>query len=142
MFTIDHTIDISAPLAVLHAAITTEAGYRAWWTQDCDYDGKQATFRFTRASGTRAVTLRIDRADARGIAMTCTSQQNNPDWIGTTLAISLAETATGTRVRLVHAGFQAKNEHFGQCTTAWTFFLGSLGKYATTGAGEPFALAA
>ena len=31
MFTIDTTIDIAAPLSSVRTAITTEAGYRAWW---------------------------------------------------------------------------------------------------------------
>lgn len=43
MFTIDSTIDIAAPLASVRIAITTEAGYRAWWAQDADFDGTQAT---------------------------------------------------------------------------------------------------
>jgi hypothetical protein len=67
MFTIDSTIDIAAPLA----AITTEAGYRAWWAQDADFDGKRATFRFAHPHETRSVTFQVDRCDGSGIKMSC-----------------------------------------------------------------------
>lgn len=142
MFTIDSTIEIAAPLATVRTAITTEAGYRAWWAQDADFDGKQGTFRFATPTETRSVTLRIDRSDARRIVMTCVAQENNPDWVGTTLTIELGETPTGTRVHLVHAGYPAKNEVYERCSEAWPYFLRSLATYLTTGTGQPYPKAA
>jgi len=78
MFTIDSTIDIAAPLARIDTAITTEAGYRAWLAQDADFDGKQATFRFSVPSKPRSVTFQVDRCDGSGIAMTCIAHESNP----------------------------------------------------------------
>jgi len=103
MFTIDTSIDITAPLARVRTAVTTEAGFHAWFAQDADFDGKKATFRFSTPRETRAVSLRVDRCDASGIVMTCIGHENNPDWVGTTLAIELGETPTGARVHLVHS---------------------------------------
>ena len=142
MFTIDTTIDITAPLARVHTAITTEAGFRAWFAQDADYDGKQATFRFSQPTLTRSVTLQVVRCDATGIVMTCIAHDHNPDWVGTTLTISLAETPTGTRVHLVHAGYPAKNEVYERCSDAWQYFLRSLASYMMSGTGEPYPKAA
>ena len=142
MFTIDSKIDIAAPLASVRTAITTEAGYRAWWAQDADFDGKQATFRFATPSERRSVTFRVDRCDGGGISMTCIAQENNPDWLGTTLAIELGETTTGTRVHLVHSGYPAKNEVYERCSDAWPYFLRSLASYMMSGAGEPYPKAA
>ena len=142
MFTIDTSIDLTAALARVHAAITTEAGYRAWFAQDADFDGQRATFRFSRPSELRSVTLRVDRCDAGGIVMTCIAHENNTDWLGTTLAIELGETQTGTRVHLVHSGYPAKNEVFERCSEAWPYFLRSLASYLTTGTGEPYPKAA
>ena len=142
MFTIDNTIDIAAPIALARTAIGTEAGYRAWFAQDADFDGKQATFRFPQPTETRSVTLRVDGCDERGIVMTCIAHENNPDWVGTTLAIELGETALGTRVRLVQSGYPAKNEVYERCCEAWPYFLRSLTSYLTTGAGEPYPKAA
>ena len=142
MFTIDSSIDIAAPRARVFTAITTEAGYRAWWAQDADFDGKQATFRFSQPSETRSVTLRVERCHASGIVMTCIAHEHNPDWLGTTLAIELTETPTGTRVHLVHSGYPAKNEVYERCSEAWPYFLRSLASYMTTGTGEPYPKAA
>ena len=142
MFTIDNTLDISAPLARVLTAITTEPGYRAWWAQDADFDGQRATFRFSTPSETRTVTLRVDRCDGNGIVMTCVAHENNPDWLGTTLAIDLAETKSGTRVHLVHSGYPQKNEVYERCGEAWPYFLRSLAKYTMTGTGEPYPKAA
>jgi uncharacterized protein YndB with AHSA1/START domain len=142
MFTIDSTIIIAAPLAAVLTAITTEAGYRAWWAQDADFDGKQATFRFTVPSETRSVTFRVDRYDESGIVMTCTAHENNADWLGTRLAIELGETPTGTQVRLVHSGYPASNEVYERCSEAWPYFLRSLARYMMTGTGEPYPKAA
>jgi uncharacterized protein YndB with AHSA1/START domain len=142
MFTIHSTIDIATPLAKVRTAVVTEAGYRAWFAQDADFDGEQATFRFAQPAGTRSVTFRIDRTDESGIAMTCVAHENNPEWLGTTLAIELAQTATGTRIHLAHAGYPAKNEVYERCSEAWPYFLRSLAAYMMTGAGVPYPKAA
>jgi uncharacterized protein YndB with AHSA1/START domain len=142
MFTIDSTIDITAPLARVRTAITTEAGYRAWWAQDADFDGKQATFRFSTPSELRSVTFQVDRCGGSGIVMTCIAQENNADWLGTTLAIELGETPTGTRVHLAHSGYPANNEVYERCSDAWPYFLRSLASYMMTGTGEPYPKAA
>jgi uncharacterized protein YndB with AHSA1/START domain len=138
MFIIDNTIEIAAPLAPVRTAISTEAGYRAWFAEDADFDGKQATFRFPQPSETRSVTLRMDRCDERGIVLACVAHENNPDWVGTTLAIELGETSTGTRVHLVHSGYPAKNEVYERCIVAWDYFMQSLASYIMTGTGQPY----
>ena len=138
MFTIESTIDIAAPLASVRTALTTESGYRAWWAEDTDFDGRQATFRFSQPTELRSVTFRVDRWEDGGIVMTCTGQENNPDWLGTTLAFEVGAIPTGTRVRLVHAGYPAKNEVYERCAEAWPYFLRSLERYMMTGAGQAF----
>lgn len=142
MFTIETTIEIARPLASVRTAVTTEAGYRAWWAEDTDFDGKRATFRFPQRTEVRSVTFRVERSDAQGIVMTCVAHENNPDWLGTTLAIELVELPSGTRVRLVHSGYPAKNEVYERCGEAWPYFLSSLRSFMLTGAGEPYPKAA
>jgi len=144
MFTIDKTIAISAPRSRVLEALSTEAGYRSWFAQDTDFDGKRATFRFSAPGQTRSVTLRIDRCDEGGVLMTCITHENNPDWLDTTLSIELArgEALGDTRVRLVHSGYPAKNEVFERCCEAWPHFLRSLASYVMSGTGEPYPKAA
>jgi uncharacterized protein YndB with AHSA1/START domain len=140
MYTIENSIEIAAPLATLRTAITTRDGFRAWLTDDTQLDAADRyTFSFAHPESTRAVTFTLDRSDDRGIAMTCVHEQNNPDWMGTELAITLTPIAGGkTRVDLSHAGYPSKNECYVQCTKGWAHFLSSLAQYATTGRGDPF----
>ncbi len=140
MHTITGSIEIAAPLATLRTAITTRDGFRGWMADDTEVDaGGRYTFRFARPEATRAVTFRIDRADDHGVAMTCVHDENNPDWNGTRLTISLTPLAGGrARVDLEHAGYASKSETYERSAQAWTHFLSSLAKYATTGKGEPF----
>jgi len=144
MHTIDKTIDITAPLATLHTAITTEAGFRGWWSEGTTYDreSRSFTFRFPQPTQLVAMTFRVERQDDRGIALVCTGEQNNPDWKGTRLEISVAPSGDGTRVHLVHSGYPANNECYAQCQKGWTHFLDSLAQLATTGRGKPSACAA
>jgi uncharacterized protein YndB with AHSA1/START domain len=136
MYTIETSIEIAAPLATLRTAITTRDGFRAWLADDTQVD---AAGRYTFSFGPRAVTLRLDRADDRGVAMTCVDHQDNPDWLGTKLAITLSPLAAGRiRVDLAHAGYRSKNECYTRSTMGWAHFLSSLAQYATTGKGTPF----
>lgn len=137
MHTILDIIEIAAPTHRIVEALTTQTGLRGWFTETATFDGRQATFTFVRPTITRTVGFRIDRCDARGIAMTCTSERNNPEWLGTALAI----TVEGTRVRLEHSGYAAKDEYYAQCVQGWAYFLASLKSYVETGCGTPLAAA-
>lgn len=138
MQTIEQTIDITGQASNILTALTTHDGVAGWWTDDCDVSAKQATYRFKRADGERVMTFRIDEMTSAGVAMTCTSQQNNPDWIDTKLSFSLSRHGDRTRVALVHAGYPENNECYAQCQRGWTHFMASLKKYIETGVGEPF----
>ena len=136
MHTIELSTEITAPLSTLRAAMTTREGFRGWLADDTRVD---AAGRYTFSFAPRAVTFTLDRADDRGIAMTCVHEQDNPDWLGTNLAILLTPMASGkTRVELVHAGYPSKNECYSRCIKGWEHFLSSLALYATTGKGMPF----
>jgi uncharacterized protein YndB with AHSA1/START domain len=134
MHTIENTIEVSAPAAKIIAAVTTEAGFRGWWSDAATYDGKTAVFPFKKPGNTMIATFEVDRADDRGVVLTCTAEDNNPDWLGTKLAISVE----GGHVRLVHSGYATKNECYDQCTKGWAYFLASLKSYLETGRGTPF----
>ena len=100
MYSIENQIQIAATPARALVALTTSDGLRGWWTAstDCDVARREATFRFERQAGTMAATFRIDRADERGVAMTCIGEQNNAEWLGTKLEFGLATVDGGTRV--------------------------------------------
>ena len=136
MYSIENSTEIAAPLATLYAAITTRDGFRAWFADDTERD---AAGRYRFSFGPRAVTFTMDRADERGIAMTCVEQENNPDWLGTVLTITLKPLHGGkVGVELAHAGYPSKNECYARCIDGWAHFLASLAQFATTGQGAPF----
>jgi uncharacterized protein YndB with AHSA1/START domain len=136
MYNIELSTEIAAPLATLCAALTTREGFRAWLAVDTQVD---AAGDYTFTFGPRAVTFRLDRADERGVVLTCVRELDNPDWLGTELAFTLIPLNGGrTRVALVHSGYASKNECYARCLGAWEHFLSSLARYATTGKGTPF----
>jgi uncharacterized protein YndB with AHSA1/START domain len=134
MYTIEQQIEINANAARIVEALTTEAGIAGWWTTDTDVGDREAAFRFTKQDTRVEHRFQIERRDASGVAMTCVS---DTDWRGTRLAFELAPAGARTTVRLVHAGYPAKNELYAQCTKGWAYFLDSLQKYVETGTGTP-----
>ena len=140
MYTIENSIEIAASADVLLTAMTTRDGFRGWLADDTEVDAAgRYTFTFAHPDETRAVTFTLDRSGTHGIAMMCVREKNNPDWLGTELAITLTPLAGGkTQVDLAHRGYRTKNECYARCIDGWAHFLSSLAKYATTGRGEPF----
>jgi uncharacterized protein YndB with AHSA1/START domain len=139
-YSIEHVIEIAGAAPKVLAAVSTKEGFAGWWTRDlaCDSAKREATFRFAKPEHTCSMTFHLDALDDASIVMTCIREDNQPEWLGTELAIRLASTPVGTRVQLVHAGFRARTEHFDVCVKGWAFFLGSLKSYVETGVGQPF----
>jgi uncharacterized protein YndB with AHSA1/START domain len=136
MHTIELSTEIAAPFSTLRTAMNTRDGFRGWLADDTQVD---ASGRYTFSFAPRAVTFTLDRADDRGVAMTCVDVQDNPDWLGTKLALTLTPMESGkTRVDLVHAGYPSKNECYARSVEGWNHFLSSLALYTTTGKGMPF----
>ncbi len=140
MYSIDHSIEISAPAAKILAALTTKEGIKAWFTEDCECntDKREATFRFRKQTETMESTFHLDAADERAVVMTCIATRGNDDWRGTKLSYELTPAGAGTRVRLLHAGFPAKSEVYDNTVKGWAYFLGSLKQYVETGVGTPY----
>jgi hypothetical protein len=114
VFTIESTIEITAPLARILTAIT----------------------------GRNSLGHKVDHCDTSGIVMTCIAHEHNASWLGTTIALELCETANGTRIHLLQSGYRAMDEVYQRSREAWPYFLHSLASYMMTGTGEPIAKAA
>jgi uncharacterized protein YndB with AHSA1/START domain len=138
MHEIKNSIEITASPARVLEALTTKAGILGWWTVDADVGDREAAFRFDKPNRPMEVNFAIERKVVSGVAMVCTRETNNADWLGTHLTFGLTETPKGTRVDLLHAGYRAKNESYEMCTKGWAFYLGSLKSYLETGHGEPY----
>jgi hypothetical protein len=128
---------IRAPHRTVLQAITTTAGHRGWWADDCDVGssaGAEAVYRF----GALEVVFRIDLTDSRGIEMTCVRTPNFPDWQGTRLTIRAIEDGAGTYVDILHDGYPTKNAVYETCASQWSHYAKSLLAFCETGRGEPF----
>jgi uncharacterized protein YndB with AHSA1/START domain len=140
---------IQARPSVLYAALTTEAGLRGWWTQDCDVarvPGDTHRMRF----GPHHKDLRVEQLQAeRLVHWRCTGAlidlpelSRKDEWIGTELVFRLEAQGEGqTRLHFEHPGLVPAIACYEVCAQGWQHFLASLQQYAETGRGMPHALA-
>ncbi|WP_374585431.1 SRPBCC domain-containing protein [Pseudoduganella sp.] len=139
-------LSIKASPATVYAALSTIAGLRGWWTQDCDGAsgvGETLHFRF----GSCAKDMRVTRlAAGRAVQWRCTrshieapSIQRHDEWTGTEPSFTLSDDGQGgTALHFEHIGLTAALECYTLCQQGWQHFLGSLRQYAETGAGTPY----
>ena len=140
---------IEATPAAVYAALTTPAGLRGWWTQDCDVAsdvGGTHRLRFECAQK----DLRVERLDpGREVQWLCTAAHigasgiSRPDeWVGTRMVFRLtADGAARTRLDFEHVGLVPVLECYEVCRAGWQHYLGSLQRWAETGHGTPHRLA-
>jgi hypothetical protein len=126
----------SRPSLKVIEAITTTAGYRQWWTDDCAIGHKAGDGALFRFAGIE-VAFRIDRVDARGIEMTCVRNRNYPGWQNPHLAIRALADAAGTYVDLVHDGYLSRQGCYDECVSGWDYDIKSLRTYCETGRSTP-----
>ena len=139
-FNIENGIDISnTTVSKAREALSTEQGFKGWWTKTCAVDAKTATFAFPRNDGSKKeAAFRVERISDDRVELVCTADAATPDWVGTRLSFVVKARASGVRVELVHARYPAQNGVYDECTKGWAFFLGSLKDYLETGVGKPF----
>ncbi len=140
-----HSITLHASPATVYAALTTAAGLRGWWTEDCDIQdgvGGELAFRFGAHK-----EMRIERqVPQREVAWLCTGAhididrfKRKDEWVGTHVIFHLAPHGeSGTRLDFEHVGLVPPFECYGVCSEGWQYFLSSLEKYVGTGHGTPY----
>ena len=145
-----HSLVLDASPETIFAALTTPAGLRGWWTQDCDIAtavGGTSHFRF----GPNHKDMRIERLEpGREVRWRCTRAHiavsglaRRDEWVGTTLTFHIAPEDDGrTRLDFVHAGLVPALECYDLCSRGWRHFLASFERYVHTGCGSPHAFAA
>lgn len=140
---------INATPAAVYAALTTPAGLRGWWTEDCDVStelGGTIHFRF----GRNYKDLRIEQLEpSREVRWYCTRAHiaagdltRRDEWVGTDIVFRLTPESEGrARVQFEHIGLVPAFECYELCSGGWQYFLRSLQQFAETGRGTPHALA-
>lgn len=143
-----HSLSIAASPAAVYAALSTIAGLRGWWTQDCDgvaEVGATLHFRF----GTCYKDMRVERQEpGREVRWLCTRAHvegeaitRADEWLGTEPVFRLSDAGQGrTRLDFEHIGLVPSFQCYGICCEGWQHFLGSLRAYMETGEGTPYVL--
>ena len=140
------SLAIEASPAVVYTALTTPAGLRGWWSQDCDIAsdvGATHHFRF----GPHFKDMRIEKLEpGREVSWTCTRAHiavreftRHDEWVGTRIAFRLLPDAQGhTLLEFEHIGLVPALECYDLCNNGWRYFLDSLRKLVETGRGTPY----
>ena len=141
-----HSLTIAASPAAVYDALSTIAGLRSWWTQDCAGAtgvGDTVHFRF----GACYKDMRVEQSEpCKLVRWHCTrahveaeSVTKHDEWLGTEPMFHLSDAGQGnTRVDFAHVGLVSSLECYGICLNGWLHFLGSLQQYLETGAGTPY----
>ncbi len=141
---------LSAPVASVYQALTTEPGIRAWWTAASEVGsaiGDRVSIRF----GTTFKVMRIEHL-LQDVAVRWKVIEAHLDvpgltrmdeWVGTEIRFELEPVSTSiTRLRIEHIGLTPEVECYGICSQGWSQFLASLKSYVETGTGTPYSDAA
>ena len=135
----DH-VQINTTPDEAYAALSTQSGYRGWWSKDCQIAaeiGGESQLRFDKEGNIVTMRFRSDELEPnRRIAWTCVAH-DMPSWVGTTLSWTISETSGGVRVALVHDGWKMETPP-DMVIQGWKHFLGSMKQYLETGTGQPW----
>ena len=139
MNSIKDEVRIQATAAKLYEALTTQAGYRAWWNAVADVPdavGGEAQLKFVKDGQPINMRFRIDETKVNErVRWTCIAH-DMPSWVGTTLTWTIKEAGDGVGLSLEHSGWKdAGPEAVAQ---GWKYFIGSLKSYVETGTGQPW----
>lgn len=140
-----HSLTVAATPAAVYAALTTEEGLRAWWTQDCEGATEVKGiihFRF----GSSCKDMRIERLEpGREVRWQCTrahiadAMTSKDEWVGTQPVFRMSDAGQGrTRLDFEHIGLVPSLQCYALCDKGWQHFLGSLQQYLETGKGTPY----
>jgi len=135
-----HRLGIKAPLASVHAALTTVPGLAGWWTEDTAGDaavGGRLTFTFKSPAGEviGAMLMEVLETAPGRVAWHCVD--GPPDWVGTTFTFESSEQDGMVVLLFGHRGWLDATESMAHCSMKWAVFLLSLRELVETGKGRP-----
>jgi uncharacterized protein YndB with AHSA1/START domain len=131
--------DVAADADRVFEALSTTAGQRAFWTDDCDVSADHARFGFPEAP----VDLLADVITEPGKLVRMHVTSGFPFWEGSTWEWELGAATraeTGTSVLFRHYGFGEGYAEIdlGHTAQTWALILDRLSRYIATGDPQPF----
>ncbi|MCE5319011.1 MAG: metalloregulator ArsR/SmtB family transcription factor [Parachlamydia sp.] len=135
------------PAADVFAALTSVAGLKGWWTQDCTIPalqlGSENVFRF----GPTFTVMKIKEViPNKKVVWECTKHSfvdgkltHVDEWVGTKLIFQLEEKDRNTQLHFTQEGLTPWLECYSICENKWNYYLKeSLKSYLETGVGGPY----
>jgi uncharacterized protein YndB with AHSA1/START domain len=122
MADIVHDFPIMAPIEKVFAAISTPAGFDAWWTSTSSGHaemGAEYQLGFGPGYDWVAVVTRCTENSEFELKLT----KADKDWFGSRVGFSLASKPGLTQVRFHHTGWPDVNEHYRISCYCWAMYL-------------------
>jgi uncharacterized protein YndB with AHSA1/START domain len=139
----ENQVHLNASQERVFEILTTAAEFGAWWVPATGSAAEGGELRITFDGIDDPLLLRVRQA-TRPSAVTwdVTECAFLPDWVGTTLAITLGQDGCGgCDLRFRHEGLTPRLECYEMCRAGWEQYLPSLRDYVETGTGNPYTLA-
>jgi uncharacterized protein YndB with AHSA1/START domain len=139
MAAINQTIEINANANKLFEALTTESGYRSWWTVGTNFDNRPEGIAVYKFGGDQnAFIFQLKKIEENKlVSMKCVSQVKSAEWQDTNLTFEIESKGKNSRLNLKHENWAAETEMYSMCTYGWQHFLSSLKSYLEEGKGQP-----
>jgi hypothetical protein len=139
-FTVDHSPE------EIFDAITN---VRGWWSGEIDGSTDKLNDEFTyryedvHYSRQRITELIPGRKVVwRVLDASLSFVEDKSEWNGTEITFEIAQRQDKAELRFTHVGLVPDHECYGECSSAWSFYINdSLRSLITTGAGHPNAQA-
>ena len=141
--TITLAVDVGADPGRVFEVLSTTAGQRAFWTDDCDVSPERARFGFAIVPIDLEVDVHLE--NDRSVQMTVTS--GFPFWEGSTWEWQIdeaTEAGSGSTVLFRHYRFGDgySESALGHTAQSWAMILDRLARYLESGTPQPFFTAA
>ncbi|MBL8709089.1 MAG: SRPBCC domain-containing protein [Rhodospirillaceae bacterium] len=137
MYSIEQIQYVKAPIEAVFAALTTERGLAAIWTDHLSVTpalGAINTFHFGEGKPDR-MKVAIFEPDNR-VVWECID--SDPQWVGTEISFHLEQRKGKVAVTLKQEKWRELTEFYRFCNYNWGIFLYSLKGYCEDGKGLPY----
>jgi uncharacterized protein YndB with AHSA1/START domain len=140
MVDIIHRIGIKAPVAKVHAALSTVAGVAGWWTKETSGESKpggsmKVAFRSKAGDEIGKMEFELEKSVDEEVVWRFTAGPE--EWIGTQVTFALSQQGESTIILFGHRNWRDAIEFTAHCSMKWAIFLLSLRQLVETGSGQP-----
>jgi uncharacterized protein YndB with AHSA1/START domain len=140
MVDIIHRIGIKAPVAQVHAALSTVAGVAGWWTKETSGESKPSTAMrviFHSKAGDEIGKAQFELLKSSSEEVVWRFTAGPEEWLGTDVTFALTQQGESTIVLFGHRNWREAVEFTAHCSMKWATFLLSLRQLVETGTGQP-----